>query len=96
MGRVMLPPAHGANFHHHSQHHQDHHTLQNQNQHLDTGANGMMIPLHMLMVTPEARPLQMDTLRRNDDLLEELQLTVNDLSQWLEVFETGIKSVRLL
>ncbi|KAF9110544.1 hypothetical protein BGX27_006204 [Mortierella sp. AM989] len=51
-------------------------------------------PIQMLIVTPEPRPLQMDALRRNDDLIEELQMTVNDLSQWLEVFETGIKSVR--
>lgn len=50
--------------------------------------------MHMLIVTPEPRSLQMDALRRNEDLMEELQLTMNDLSQWLEVFETGIKTVR--
>lgn len=50
--------------------------------------------MHLLLVTPEPRPLHMDALRRNDDLLDELQMTVNDLSQWLEVFETGIKNVR--
>ncbi|KAG0040212.1 hypothetical protein BGZ82_004457 [Podila clonocystis] len=79
-----LHPHHPDNLPHH-------HHLNGQNS--STG-NNMMIPLHLLMITPEARPLQMDALRRNDDLLEELQLTVNDLSQWLEVFETGIKSVR--
>ncbi|GJJ78072.1 hypothetical protein EMPS_10431 [Entomortierella parvispora] len=52
------------------------------------------VPMHLLLVTPEPRPLHMDALRRNDDLLDELQMTVNDLSQWLEVFETGIKNVR--
>ncbi|KAG0034219.1 hypothetical protein BGZ81_005758 [Podila clonocystis] len=76
---------------HHPDNQPHHHHLNGQNS--STG-NNMMIPLHLLMITPEARPLQMDALRRNDDLLEELQLTVNDLSQWLEVFETGIKSVR--
>lgn len=88
-------PNHGHNNLHplHPHHPDNHHHLQNGQNSSSTGAN-MMIPLHMLMITPEARPLQMDALRRNDDLLEELQLTVNDLSQWLEVFETGIKSVR--
>lgn len=52
------------------------------------------VPMHLLLVTPELRPLHMDALRRNDDLLDELQMTVNDLSQWLEVFEAGIKNVR--
>ncbi|KAF9436527.1 hypothetical protein BGZ76_003680 [Entomortierella beljakovae] len=51
-------------------------------------------PTQLLVVTPEPRPLHMDSLRRNEDLMEELQLAVSDLSQWLEVFETGIKNVR--
>ncbi|KAF9935217.1 hypothetical protein FBU30_006302 [Linnemannia zychae] len=63
-----------------------------QQQHLQRQPQGS--PMHMLIVTPEPRPLQMDALRKNEDLIEELQLTMNDLSQWLEVFETGIKTVR--
>lgn len=65
--------------------------IQQQHQHQQYPHN---VSMHMLMATPEPRPLMMESLRRNDDLLEELQLTVNDLSQWLEVFETGIKSIR--
>ncbi|KAG0380538.1 hypothetical protein BGX24_007568 [Mortierella sp. AD032] len=87
--------------HHHQ--HQLHHHLQSQQQqqqqqqqaqqlHMQRQLQGS--PMHMLIVTPEPRPLQMDALRRNEDLMEELQLTMNDLSQWLEVFETGIKTVR--
>ncbi|KAI1317159.1 hypothetical protein EDD11_008950 [Mortierella claussenii] len=77
--------------------HQYHHLHNNghaQSQHLHQQQQPQTVPLHMLMVTPEPRPLQMEALRRNDDLMEELQLTVHDLSQWLEVFETGIRSVR--
>ncbi|KAF9188746.1 hypothetical protein BGZ51_000344 [Haplosporangium sp. Z 767] len=52
------------------------------------------VPMHMLLVTPDPRLLQMDSLRRHDDLVEELQVTMNDLSKWLEVFETGLKAIR--
>ncbi|KAF9117675.1 hypothetical protein BGW39_001959 [Mortierella sp. 14UC] len=74
-----------------------HHHLQSQQQqaqqlHLQRQLQGS--PMHMLIVPPEPRSLQMDALRRNEDLMEELQLTMSDLSQWLEVFETGIKTVR--
>ncbi|KAG0230505.1 hypothetical protein BGW41_002507 [Actinomortierella wolfii] len=49
-----------------------------------------MIPTHLLL-PPEPRPLQLDALRRTDDLYYELQLTMADLSQWLDVLDTGIK-----
>ncbi|KAI8602034.1 hypothetical protein EDD21DRAFT_372969 [Dissophora ornata] len=83
------PYQHHHHHHHHYHHNnaQSHHHIQQQQQHQ------LQAPVHM-MVPPEPRPLQMEALRRNDDLLEELQMTVNDLSQWLEVFETGIKNVR--
>ncbi|KAG0205229.1 hypothetical protein BGX33_008028 [Mortierella sp. NVP41] len=83
---------------HLNQQHQNHH-LQQQLQHqqqLQMQRQLQGSPMHMLIVTPEPRLLQMDALRRNEDLVEELQLTMNDLSQWLEVFETGIKTVRSL
>ncbi|KAG0205326.1 hypothetical protein BGX28_003034 [Mortierella sp. GBA30] len=89
---------HGSNSSSSSGHPQ--HTLTQQQQHLQQQQQQQQqhqlqnVPMHLLMVTPEPRMLQMDALRRNEDLLEELQLTVNDLSQWLQVFETGIKSVR--
>ncbi|KAG0226623.1 hypothetical protein BGX31_007241 [Mortierella sp. GBA43] len=53
----------------------------------------MSIP-NQSSATPEPRPLVLEAMRRNDDLLEELQMTVSDLSQWLDVFEMGIKSIR--
>ncbi|CAO3570052.1 unnamed protein product [Mortierella alpina] len=77
--------AHQQQQHLHLQHQLQQQQLQNQLQNM---------PMHLLLVTPEPRALQMDALRRNEDLLEELQMTVSDLSQWLQVFETGIKSVR--
>ncbi|KAG9066435.1 hypothetical protein KI688_001661 [Linnemannia hyalina] len=88
----------GQERHHHqhlqSQQHQQHQQQQQQQQQLQMQRQMLVSPMHMLIVTPEPRPLQMDALRRNEDLMEELQLTMNDLSQWLEVFETGIKTVR--
>lgn len=81
---------------HHHQHlqslQQQQHQQQQQQLQMQKQLQGS--PMHMLIVTPEPRSLQMDALRRNEDLMEELQLTMNDLSQWLEVFETGIKTVR--
>lgn len=73
---------------------QQQHQQQQQQQQLQMQKQLQGSPMHMLIVTPEPRSLQMDALRRNEDLMEELQLTMNDLSQWLEVFETGIKTVR--
>ncbi|KAF9128963.1 hypothetical protein BGX30_014137 [Mortierella sp. GBA39] len=78
--------------HQQQQHQQQQH--QQQQQQLQAQRQMQVSPMHMLIVTPEPRSLQMDALRRNEDLMEELQLTMNDLSQWLEVFETGIKTVR--
>ena len=82
---------------HHSHLHQQQQQLQQQHhqqqqQQLQNQLQNM--PIHLLLVTPEPRALQMDSLRRSEDLMEELQMTVSDLSQWLQVFETGIKSVR--
>ncbi|ORZ01814.1 hypothetical protein BCR41DRAFT_375212 [Lobosporangium transversale] len=75
-----------------------HHHLQNNNAHFLTQQTQAQqhpsIPMHMLIVPPEPRSLHLDALRKDDDLMEELQMTVHDLSQWLEVFETGIKSIR--
>jgi hypothetical protein len=81
-------PHHGHHHHqhqHHSNPHSHHAHMQQQPQH---------VPMHLPIATPEPRPLVLEAMRRNDDLLEELQLTVSDLSQWLDVFEMGIKSIR--
>ncbi|KAF9928642.1 hypothetical protein BGZ67_006859 [Mortierella alpina] len=87
-GHALHGHAHAQQQQLHLQHHlQQQQQLQNQLQNM---------PMHLLLVTPEPRALQMDALRRNEDLMEELQMTVSDLSQWLQVFETGIKSVRSL
>ncbi|KAK3839869.1 MAG: hypothetical protein J3R72DRAFT_175386 [Linnemannia gamsii] len=85
---------HQHQLHHHLQSQQQQQQQQHQAQQLHMQRQLQGSPMHMLIVTPEPRPLQMDALRRNEDLMEELQLTMNDLSQWLEVFETGIKTVR--
>ncbi|KAI8360497.1 hypothetical protein B0O80DRAFT_205271 [Mortierella sp. GBAus27b] len=84
----------GSHPHHGHHHHQHQHHSNPHSHHAHMQQQPQNVPMHLPIATPEPRPLVLEAMRRNDDLLEELQMTVSDLSQWLDVFEMGIKSIR--